>query len=173
MGSMVFEDATGKDLVKRIPCLDYYTGVKGFFTPWRCLLCIDHFGELADVCFGDIQVGQYKNDKIGINSIISRSSYWTDMLLKAKEEGLLHLDRVDKSTVISSQRFCAYQKKGPGVVAEFKLRKLCGKSVPEYDQQFVSSQLPLKIYCKSIARVIMRFIGSHRYLWWVIRLFER
>lgn len=172
MGSMVFEDSNGNDIVKRIPCLTYYKSAKGFFTPWRCLLCVDHFGELADVCFGDIQTGEFKNDKIGVNSIISRSHYWSDLLLNAKECGCMHLDDLDKRTLIISQSFCRNQKKGAGVVAEFRIRKFLGKKVPQYDQPFVTKDVQVKHYIKTALRIAMRFVGKHQSLWWIIKLVE-
>lgn len=173
MGDMVFEDKQGKEIVNKIPLLSYYMSAKGFFTPWRCMLCIDHFGELADVCFGDIQIGEYRKDKTGVNSIVSRSAYWTRLLLEAKDAGCLHLDDIDAETVISSQGFCKHQKKGPGVVAEYNIRRMLGKALPEYDQPLLAQKAYAKDYIKSVMRIMMRYIGRRPSMWWIIKFLDK
>ena len=107
---MIFKDKTGEAL-QSVPYPEYWLGMKGFFNVPRCSLCIDHFGELADVCFGDIHVGAYINDHVGVNSIVSRSNDWTKILQEAMTEGYLHLDEISCDIIKSSQVYAMKQKK--------------------------------------------------------------
>lgn len=53
----------------------YYHPLRSFFVPTRCVMCIDHYGELSDVSFGDIHIEPYMQDTIGINSFIVRNPF--------------------------------------------------------------------------------------------------
>jgi len=164
LGEMVFKDENGK-LLKSVPYQTFWIGMRGFFNVPRCSTCIDHFGELADVCFGDIHIGEYINDHIGVNSLISRSTRWTAILEEAMNEGYLHLNEIPCSLVISSQGYAMRQKKGAGVAAAFKLRKITGKKNPVYDQPFVVSHVGVKDIVKAGVKCGMRWMGKQRWLW--------
>lgn len=167
LGEMVFEDICGK-VLKVVPYQNFWIGMHGFFNVPRCGTCIDHFGELADVCFGDIHIGDYINDHVGVNSLISRSSDWTSLLMNAMQEGYLHLDEIPYTLVKDSQGYAMRQKKGAGVTATFKLRKLLGKKNPEYDQSFVVPDVGIKDIGKAAIKCGMRWIGKQKWLWPII-----
>ena len=169
LGEMVFEGDGGL-LLKTVPYQKFWIGMRGFFSVPRCSLCIDHFGELADVSFGDIYIGEYRNDHVGVNSIISRSLYWTGMLEDAAKEGYLYIDFVKPELVEDSQGYAKRSKKGKGVVAEFKYRQLVGKKNPEYDQPFVVQHISFKtVLLQIIKDHTMRKIGKMPFLWWLIK----
>lgn len=167
LGEMVFEDRQGK-ILKSVPYQTFWIGMRGFFNVPRCSTCIDHFGELANVCFGDIHIGEYLNDHIGVNSIVSRSSKWTHLLMDAVKEGYLHLDEIPYSVIVDSQGYAMRQKKGRGVTATFKLRKMLGRKNPVYDQPFVVTNVGTKDVFKAILKCGMRWMGKQRWLWPVI-----
>ena len=167
LGEMVFEDRQGK-ILKSVPYQTFWIGMRGFFNVPRCSTCIDHFGELANVCFGDIHIGEYLNDHIGVNSIVSRSSKWTHLLMDAVKEGYLHLDEIPYSVIVDSQGYAMRQKKGRGVTATFKLRKMLGRKNPVYDQPFVVTNVGTKDVFKTILKCGMRWMGKQRWLWPVI-----
>ena len=167
LGSMVFEDEYGKAL-KSVPYQRFWIGMRGFFNVPRCSTCIDHFGELADVCFGDIHIGEYINDHVGVNSLISRSSEWSEILNEAVKSGYLHLDEIPFSTVVESQGYAMRQKKGAGVTAAFKLRRILGKKNPVYDQTFVVPQVGMKEVVKAVMKCCMRWMGRQEWLWPII-----
>lgn len=164
LGEMIFKDKTGEAL-QSVPYPEYWLGMKGFFNVPRCSLCIDHFGELADVCFGDIHVGAYINDHVGVNSIVSRSNDWTKILQEAMKEGYLHLDEISCDIIKSSQVYAMKQKKGKGVVAAFRLRQIFGKKNPIYDQPFVVSNVNIKDIFVALLKCCMRWAGRQKYLW--------
>ena len=74
LGNLMVKYSGGKEI--KIPFEEYYPQLRSFFKPHRCLTCIDHYGELADVSFGDIHIKPYSNDKIGVSSWIVRNEFW-------------------------------------------------------------------------------------------------
>lgn len=167
LGSMVFKNRHG-EIIKSIHYQDYWKGMKGFFNVPRCSLCIDHFGELADVSFGDLYVGKYKKEKIGVNSIITRNSFWHHMLLKAKDSGYLFLEPIDVETIKESQPYALKQKKGRGVAGAIRLRKILHKSIPFYGSVVIDKAGLIDVL-KECGKMIMRAIGRCRRLWIVVR----
>lgn len=171
-GSMYFRDKNGDTIVPPIDYMSYYFGLRSFFSMPRCSLCNDYYGELADVCFGDLDVGQYREDKIGVNSIVTRSKHWDSLINRCKVEGCLELDKISEETLLSAQRYCEKSKKGEGFYASMKMRKMLGQSVPEYD-----NLLPISPGWKALLRAFVtsaaRFIGNHRCLWFIIKFLDK
>lgn len=172
LGSMYFRDGNGQNIVEPIYYLDYYLGMRAFFSVPRCGLCNDFFGELADVAFGDLNTGKKDDDPIGINSLIARTKRWDDLLKKCVEDGALHLETIDEETMVKAQGYCKAGKKGPGFYANMKVRKLLGKKVPEYDN-LLDLKPGIKDYAKVFTSSVQRFIGKHEVLWPIIKKFDR
>lgn len=172
LGSMYFRDGNGQNIVEPIYYLDYYLGMRAFFSVPRCGLCNDFFGELADVAFGDLNTGKKDDDPIGINSLIARTKRWDDLLKKCVEDGDLHLETIDEEMMTKAQGYCKAGKKGPGFYANMKVRKLLGKTVPEYDN-LLDIKPGIKDYAKVFASSVQRFIGKHEVLWPIIKKLDR
>lgn len=171
LGSMIFKDKDGK-IIKSIPYPEYWIGMKGFFNVPRCSLCIDHYGELSNVSFGDLHVGKFINDKIGISSVISRSSYWTNLLNTACKEGYMKLDELSFEILKASQQYAVRQKKGPGVASALKLRTLLHKKNPDYNIPLVCQYTKAGLI-KETLKYIMQAIGRHKHLWFIIKILDR
>lgn len=171
LGSMIFRNKAG-DIIKSIPYPDYWIGMKGFFNVPRCSLCIDHYGELSSISFGDLHVGEFIKDKIGINSVISRSSFWTELLNDAVKNGYLNLNTLSTEILKSSQQYATRQKKGAGVASAFKLRLLLKRKIPQYNTPNISHYTKLGLL-KELGKYMMQFIGRHRQLWFIIKLLDR
>lgn len=171
MGFMKYTNYDNK-VVAKIPYQKYWNGTKSFFMNDRCALCTDHFAELADVSFGDIHIEPYSQDKIGVNSIITRCEYWNTLLKKCASDKYLNLDTISIDLLISSQIYSKVYKKGAGLAAEFKLRKTLGFSIPFYDTS-IEVKPRFSHYLKNIFRAIMRRIGNYRILWPLIKLIDR
>lgn len=143
----------------------YYHPLRSFFIPRRCLFCIDHYGELGDVCFGDIHIKPYMDDKIGINSLIVRKKKWLDLLEEAQKEGIITLNEITVDTLNASQRM-AGKKKGRNE-RFIVLNKRLGHIVPIYD-----IPLPKKIGLKTVLDYAQnraqQFLGCHKSLWWLV-----
>lgn len=171
LGYMKFEDKQG-NVMKKIPYKSFWYGTHSFFTNPRCLMCIDQLGELADISFGDIHIKPYSDDEIGINSIISRSAYWDEMLNQCKMENAISLDIITIETVIKSQLYAKKYKKGSGAKAYMNIRRMLGKSIPAYDYQYKGS-VSIKDYLSAISKMLMYTIGKRRFFWWLIKILDR
>lgn len=171
LGSMHFRDEKGENLVPPIYYLDYWFGMRSFFSIPRCGLCNDFFGELADVSFGDYNRGKETDDPIGINTLIARSKYWDSLLKQCQEDGSLWLEEVNESTMIEANGGCKY-KKGEGFHAHRNLRKVFGNAVPVYDN-LLDENPSKRAYLKAIIGCAARVIGRHSSLWFVIKKLDK
>ena len=172
LGSMYFRGGDGENLVKPIYYLDYYLGMRAFFSVPRCGLCNDFFGELADVSFGDLNRGKADDDPIGINTLITRSEKWNELLKKCVDDGALHIEPIDEGAMVKAQGYCKAGKKGPGFYANMNMRKKFGKKVPEYDN-LLDIKPSKKDYVKVLASSVQRFIGKHEALWPIIKKLDK
>lgn len=143
----------------------YSHPLRTIFHPRRCLLCADHFGELADVCFGDIHVKPYSDDKIGINSVVVRTNYWDQKIKQACEEGVITLDVVGEDLLLSSQKMAIIKKHRN--IAYILLNKKLHRVVPEYGSTY-GARISSKVVLDYMRMSIERFIGKNRSLWWII-----
>ena len=171
MGSMIIKDNNGK-IVKQVEYLSYYLPLRGFFNLSRCALCIDHYGELADISFGDLHVGKYKENRIGISSLITRNYYWNCLINEAVQDGVISIENIDPQLLKSAQQYVYKHKKGPGIVAAFFVRKCFGLRVPKYDSTF-TSPLKFKFIIRELVNYTCRFIGRHQFLWFIIKVLDR
>lgn len=165
LGNMVIKQG---NLRKDIPFIKYYGALRSFFKPRRCLTCIDHYGELADVCFGDIHIKPYSEDKIGINSWIIRNPYFGDLFIEASKEGYIHMDKLDAKILNESQKEMLYPKQRRAH-AIMNMDKLMGRKTASYDKHL--EQPLLKDYISELICHCQRFIGHHKCLWCMIELF--
>lgn len=152
--------------------IDYYEDyqryshpLRSIFYPRRCLLCADHFGELADMCFGDIHVKPFSDDKVGVNSVIARNDCWHEKFKQACKEGAMTLDKLDEDVLLSSQKMSKI-KKNRNIAYGLLFKKL-GWVAPDYGNTY-GSRLDLKIVMNYVRMSMERFIGRHRCLWWII-----
>lgn len=151
-----------------IPFIHYYGALRSFFKPRRCLTCIDHYGELADVCFGDIHIKPYSSDKVGVSSWIVRNPFFDDLFKKAAREGYIKMDELDAYTLNESQKAMLYPKQRR-VQVIMNIDKLIGRKIAFYDKQLERPYL--KDYISEIICLCQRFIGKHRCLWRIIDFF--
>lgn len=147
----------------------YCHPLRTMFHPRRCLLCADHFAELADLSFGDIHVKPYSEDKIGINSIIIRDSSWGDLLIKAASEGVITLSCLDVSTLLKSQKMAKVKKSRNMGYILFNMR--LGHIVPDFGSLY-NGRLTPKIILNYVWSRLQQTIGSHKSLWWTIRFIK-
>lgn len=172
LGSMYFRNGDGNNIVNPIYYLDYYLGMRAFFSVPRCSQCNDFFGELADVSFGDLNRGREDDDPIGINSIVARSNNWDNILHQCQKDGALTLEPLDEDSMIQAQSYCKATKKGVGFYAQRKWNMFWKKAVPEYDN-LLQIEPPKSAYLKIMATSVMRFVGKHPSLWFVIKKLDK
>lgn len=167
LGSLVAKDAT---ICKEIPFQLYYHPLRSFFIPNRCQFCIDHYAELADLSFGDIHYGKYKEDKVGVNSVVVRKAEFDSLLKDAANAGYIHLEDLTEEELVKCQASAPKKKGRVGGVLKFA--KTIGLKVPEYDVTLTKFT-----YWKSIAYYLFAksqmFVGKRRWLWWIIPLMTK
>lgn len=147
----------------------YCHPLRSIFYPHRCILCVDHFGELSDISFGDIHVKPYSNDKVGVNSVIVRSAYWNSLLLKAESDGALTLDNLEVDVLLSSQAMAKVKKNRN--IAFCLIEKRMRKVVPDYGTNY-DVRVEVKKIFDYIQIRIQQFIGRHKILWCLIPLLK-
>jgi coenzyme F420 hydrogenase subunit beta len=148
----------------------YYHPLRSFFIPRRCLFCIDHYGELGDVCFGDIHVEPYIQDTIGVNSLVVRKKLWLNWLLEAKKEGCITLDEISVEILNSSQKMSYKKKERNGRF--INLNRLLGRVMPVYDVDYLHKPT-IKTLIDYIQNRFQQFLGRHRAMWWLITLLKK
>ncbi len=168
LGNMKMDD--GK-MIKKIPYIQYWHGTHSFFCNDRCALCHDHFGELADISFGDMYVTPYNKDRIGVNSIVVRSDIWNNMWNRAINDGYLKMEKKSISSILMSQKYCSSYKKGPGLQGALRIRRIFFKQIP--DNEYISDyHVPFIWYLRILIGSCMRFIGKHRFMFWLISFLD-
>lgn len=159
-----------KDEVYKERYQSYYHPLRSFFIPRRCLFCIDHYGELGDVCFGDIHVEPYIQDTVGVNSLVVRKKIWLNWLMEAKKEGFITLDEISVEVLNSSQKM-AYKKKGRNG-AFIMLNKSFGRAVPQYDVDYLRKPT-VKTLIDYVQNRVQQFLGRHKSLWGLVTLLKQ
>lgn len=140
----------------------YYHPLRSFFIPRRCLLCIDHYGELGDICFGDIHIKPYSDDKIGVNSIIVKKQNWLDLLMECAEDGDIQINEIPFETISVSQQM-SFKKKGRNG-AFINIGKKLGWVMPKYDVDYLR-QPTHHDWMNYAQNRIQQFLGRHKWLW--------
>lgn len=143
----------------------YCHPLRSIFIPRRCMRCVDHFGELADISFGDIHRPPYSEDKIGINSIIVRDSLWLSKLRESVESGDIFLKEISSAEILASQKM-AYIKKNRNVVFAH-IDRLLGRKAPDFGLD-CDCKITKKQWINYIQIAFQRFVGRKKWLWWLI-----
>lgn len=155
----------------QIPFSQYYGKMlKSFFKPHRCLSCVDHYGELADVCFGDIHIKPYSDDHIGISSWIVRNKFWNDLFVKAMDDGYIKMDQITPDILNKSQAEMLFPKMRRAR-AVMNMDKLLGRKIAVYDRILDKPQM--MDYIKEVFCHVQRFIGRRPYLWFIIKALNK
>lgn len=155
----------GDEVVYKEPFYSSYLPYRSFFIPHRCDLCIDHYGELGDVCFGDIHIKPFSDDKVGVNSLIVRKQEWLDSLEECHREGFISLNEIPFETVSDSQTM-SFRKKGRNG-AFLQICRMLGRKVPQYDVDYLRTPTK-RDWIDFFQNNFQHFIGRHKVLWPII-----
>lgn len=148
----------------------YCHPLRSFFVPRRCLLCTDHFAELADISFGDIHVKPFLNDKIGINSFIIRKEKYLKYIYEAGNDGVITFATTSPDILLSSQ--IAVKQKKHRAATFIKIDKFLGRKIPIYDIQFDDPNI-IKSLISYLHNMLQIFIGNHKILWPIIQILKK
>lgn len=143
----------------------YNVPLKSTFYPKRCLLCVDMFGELADIAFGDIHIDDPNVVETGIDALIVRNKYWQTLLQEAGESGAISLSEITVEQMLY-KRTMAKVKKNRNSAFVALLNKL-HIPAPCYDSGY-TSKVDLKIALRYSVMRAKQFIGNHKCLWFLL-----
>lgn len=143
----------------------YYHPLRSFFIPRRCTFCIDHYGELSDVSFGDIHIKPYSDDKVGVNSVIVRSKEWLNLLKICEQEGAVMLEEISFETISKSQKMSFVKKGRYG--AFINIAKKLGMIVPQYDVDYLRNPRR-RDWIDYVQTRFQQFLGKNRSLWFIV-----
>jgi hypothetical protein len=82
-----------------------------FFIPNRCTFCPDGLAELADICFGDAWMPEFKDRSIGWSVLVSRSELGESVLRGLALNGSGNVEKTSAEQVVRSQLGVLYSKK--------------------------------------------------------------
>ncbi len=170
LGNMVAKYAkNGVQKLCEEPFQSYYHPLRSFFIPKRCLLCVDHYAELADVSFGDIHIDPFKRDKIGVNSMVLRNKFWLDLVQEAVNDGVITLEDLSIEILKSSQKM-AYKKKGRNVNF-IKYLQMRGSATPDVDS-INNAKVKFTTVIDYWQNRVQQYIGFHKSLWFLIKFLK-
>lgn len=138
------------------PFVQYYGKLRSYFKPRRCSFCVDHYGMLADVSFGDIHIAPYFNE-IGVNSLVVRNPLFDEHLRQAQIGDYILLENIPSVDVNRSQQMM-FKNRDITVPFYLKFERLLGRKVPKYDMPISKVQW-LKGARFWISYTIQRLIG--------------
>lgn len=159
-GKMIINHQNQKVIIN-----DYWDFIgTSFFTPKRCLMCIDGTCELSDISFGDAWLPEFSNDKLGTSIIVSRTPAGEKILKSMKINDEIKLSKIEPKKVILSQLVMIYSKKR----SLYSLRKLF-KINPEYNLPNIKTDtvdlllglffyLNLYIFSKKAMRKTLKYV---------------
>lgn len=130
----------------------------------RCLLCVDQTCELADISFGDPWLREYKqSERLGKSLVIVRNRLGRELLIQAKEAGVVALEDIPIGSVKKAQNY-AFKA---GVGARIRLARFLRFALPDYGKRHLNYKASDFI---SAFRYLPSYISYHRCLWPFIRV---
>lgn len=143
----------------------YNKPLKSTFYPKRCLFCIDMFGELSDISFGDIQVEDNKLVGDGLSGLIVRNSMWHSLLKDAQKDNAISLVQITEDQMLYKRSMASVKKyRNASFVRLFTLLHLPS---PKYDDMF-DVRINAKVIFKYIYMRTKQFVGNHKCLWFLL-----
>ena len=126
-----------------------YSRLTGYIKHYRCRLCVDATGELADIAFGDAWLPKYLNSGRKWSVYICRSSEMKSIVGKMLKSGKAEDLPISADDLLLSQKGNIYTKK-ERQYSRYKLYKFFGYKLPLYDGGFNKQRLNLFLEVKVI-----------------------
>jgi coenzyme F420 hydrogenase subunit beta len=149
-GFMTIKQNNKKDIKIKYPD---YSKLTGYIKYYRCKTCIDAVGELADISCGDAWLERFLASDKKWSIYIIRSEKMKEILITMKNKGVISLDSISETELAASQKGNLTSKK-ERQNARYRLYKLFGKKLPEFDGGYplngTGLKLELKIYCMEL-----------------------
>lgn len=126
---------------------------------YRCTLCSDAFGELADISCGDAWLPEYMaNDEQGTSVVIVRDTRGEALLTSLSQA--VELAPLEAERAAASQKSALTSKKDR-LRAKASLARVAGRETPTYEQDLPAPRL--MDYVGSSAQMVTRILSRHWY----------
>ncbi len=143
----------------------YNRPLKSTFYPRRCLLCVDMFGELSDISFGDIHIKDKKITGVGISALIVRNRKWQTLLKDAQNDNAISLEEITENQMLENRTMASVKKSRNASFID--LLNLFHIATPRYGSSY-NSKVNLKIAFRYCFMRFKQFIGKHKLLWFLL-----
>jgi coenzyme F420 hydrogenase subunit beta len=156
---------------KNIICKLTYKEAWGFvqaYRPYRCYLCPDATGELADISCGDAWYREIKDDDPGHSIVLIRTEKGKQIIRRAIEAGYITMERAAPQILSLSQK--ALPNKRGTVWGRALTMRAFGLPAPQYiGFSLFKSWLALSVVekAKSIFGTLRRIIKRKYYKKWI------
>lgn len=132
--------------------------INHIYTLPRCLYCIDHTSEMADISCGDAWLKEVlKMDDSGWSAVISRSYRGQEVLEELQKKKKCFLEHTDVEKIIESQYPMLCFKKNNSWL-RMKIRQITGGAVPQYASHSLSKSLNLFYFVGNIILMLVVYL---------------
>ena len=139
-GSLQFIEKTGKKAETQYPL---YVGLNGYSKMYRCHVCPDATGELADISCGDAWIPRFERDSKPWSMVICRSKNSTDLIAKMLRNDKIEQQTVSIEEIKLSQRYNLASKK-KRQKARMQLYNKVGYITPNFDGGYFNNVTSMK-----------------------------
>lgn len=164
-GSLRFIENNGKEASTNYP---KYVGLNGYSKMYRCHVCPDATGELADIACGDAWIKRFEKDKSPWSMIICRNVKATTLLQEMSSNQVITTQQINKEEIKLSQHFNLTSKK-KRQKARMNLYTRLGYKIPIFDGGYYSEISSMKtewiVYAKHKLTLWAEKIGVYMILY--------
>ena len=133
------------------------------------LYCTDFSNEFTDISGGDAWAPVYEERGKGFSTVVGRSPEGKALLEEMQREGWLELNPLDEQESIEMHSH-GYDFKKRGAFIRIRLRKLCGKAVPDWG--YTQGPFPLKRWAMELLISTLFILLGTRLASWTVERFS-
>jgi len=126
-----------------------------YFSPLGCFFCTDPLAEYADIVVGDAWLKEFKDERMGISLVFSRTHKGDTIIKQAFFERFIEIKPFEKKKIAHAQclRFLRFKKEY--LQEKLLLTKLIQRDFPYKDFGFKKSANPFKIL--NVIRIFLSY----------------
>lgn len=145
-----------------------YVGLTGQSKMYRCHVCVDATGELADISCGDAWIPRFENDENPWSVVLTRSTNAFEIINAMAEKNLITTAEMTIDEVKLSQRFNLKSKK-TRQASRMKLYRMLGYKIPSFDGGYhkneTSIKVELNVFAKHKFKLALEHLGIYLFFY--------
>lgn len=158
LATAVSRDEHGVERTAQLTYAESWGDILTRHKQWRCKVCADHTGELADIAVGDPWYREVKPGEAGQSLIVARTPRGRELIRRAVESGALVAERIDAARLPESQPNLLHTR--GSVWGRVLGSRLAGIPAPRYRNmptfRYWRSRLSLHSKVQSVAGTVRR-----------------